>query len=242
MKTALVSFALAASLTARLAAGATAPGSMVSASLVTAESLGRLSIGADVTQLKRGVKSGSETDVLEARIVGGFVGIDALEWLTVLVTAGSCELKDEPGSDSSQGMKWSVGVMPVFWQMEMARPTFLSGTLSLAGLVEYAQYSSKEEETKVEWSDLSAALLFRYQIAEDFPASKEEPMSLRFFAGPMISVINGKVTTPHQSFDQDRSVGLSAGIEWLITPLLSLAGSAELYDEATVTGSLRLHF
>lgn len=243
MRSALVSLALVASLIAKTAAGATAPGSMAPDSLLVSESLDRLSIGLDATTLKRGITSNGETGPLEARMYAGFIGFDALEWFTVFATVGGCEVKGDPDSDYlSQGVKWSVGLAPVVWQMDMTRPTFMSGTLSLAGLIEYAAYNSEEGDTKVEWTDLSAALLFRYEIFEDFPSSKEEPMSLRFFAGPVFSLIDGKVTNPDLSFDQDRAVGLAAGIEWFITPLFCLAGSAELFDETTVTGSFRFHF
>jgi hypothetical protein len=243
MRTALVSLALAVTLACRIAGGATSPGSMVPNSLLTAESLDRLSVGFDAATIERGIKSNGETGILDARMYSGFVGLDALEWLTLFVTVGSCEVKAGMDDDNlSQGLKWSLGLAPVVWQMSVARPTFMSGTLSLAGLVEYANYRSEEHGTKIEWTDLSAAILIRYEIMEDFPSSKEEPMSLRFFAGPVVSLIDGEVTNPNRSFEQDEDVGLAAGIEWFITPLFCLAGSAELFDEASVTGSLRFHF
>jgi hypothetical protein len=244
MKKAFVFAVLATSMAVRLVEGATLDASMTPASLVTSESLRWLSIGADFSQIKRDVTSrGGDASTLEARVYDGFVGIDVLDWLTVFGTAGICGVKESESDEYfSQGRKWSLGIAPSIWHMRIPSPEFMAGDLSIAGQVEYESYRSSEGGVSVDWSDVSAALLFRYRITEDSPWSEKEAMSLRFHVGPVVSRIKGDVSNPRESFTEDKSVGLLAGVELFITPQLSVAGAAEIFDEATLDGSLRFHF
>lgn len=243
MKIAFVSAVLATALAVRIADGATLDANMTTASLVASESLSWLSIGADVSAIKRNVKSRGDTSTLEARVYDGFVGVDVLDWLTVFGTVGRCGVKDSDSDNFfSQGRQWSLGIAPSIWDLKIAHPTFMAGDLSIAGQFEFASYRSSERSVSVDWTDLSAALLFRYRIAEDYPWSEKETMSLRFYVGPVVSRIRGNVSTAHGSFAEDASIGLTAGIELFITPQLSVAGGAERFDETTLEGSLRFHF
>lgn len=226
-----------------MAGAATPSGTITRESMVSSEVLNRLSVGVDYVSIDREVQGSGVKDSLQARVFSGYVGYDALPWVTVFATLGGCQIDDNSGYWSS-GTKWTLGVAPNLWEGDLRRPSFLAGKISISGLAEIGSYESSEGGASADWMEYTAGILLRYEVFEDAPWSADSVTSLRLSVGPAFSMLKGDVKNSGAkwSFDESESVGWLATVEWFLAPTFSIAGGAEMFDEASVSASIRLHF
>lgn len=230
------------------------PGAISRDSMVVAESLNRLSIGVDYEVIKRDILfdagGGNMQDSLEAAAISGFLGVDITPWLTPFVTLGSSYLEDSDRDQNGDAkFKWSAGVNLNIWHYDIVSPDFLSGRLSIESMVEYASYDSESVNGgggTVEWSDFSVVVPFCYEMFEDLSplADKSLRKSLNLYVGPALSVIDGTVQSGfgEESFSEDEQVGFIAGGDIFLADKVSIGAHVMVFDQTTVTGSIRYHF
>lgn len=227
------------------------PGAISRDSLVSAESLNRLSVGVDYEVIKRDivVDSGG-ADSLEADSVCGFIGVDVTPWLSPFVTLGSSAVVDPSTDDSGDSkFKWSAGLNLNIWHYDIVSPDFLSGRLSIESMVEYAKYASENVGWRgetVEWSDTTVVIPFCYEMFEDLSplADKSLRKSLNLYVGPALSVLDGTVQSGggEESFSEDQQIGFIGGVDIFLADKVSIGAHVLVFDQTTVTGSIRYHF
>ena len=208
--------------------------------LFVSDGLENWSIGIDGASIRRGVDLEGFPDRLEATYFGGFVGWRAVPWLTIYGVLGQAEA--EIGIDNlDDGMYWALGANATVWQYDMTDPEFLTGRWSIRVHGEFAA----ADLTSGEWQDLSGSLRLQYEIfTEAVEATQRMPYSLALFAGPMVSVLDGKVELLGitDDFEADDEVGVVAGLELSISHNVLLGLGAEILDDTTWVGSLRYKF
>jgi hypothetical protein len=233
---------------------ATFPGANNRDSLMSAESLGRLSIGVDYEAIKRDILVGPAgaqiEDLIEARAVDGYLGVDITDWLTPFVTLGASAVLDA-GTDeyADYTFKWSAGLNFNIWHYDIVSPDFLAGRLSIETIAEYASYASDDvrfEGDNVEWSDTTVALPFCYELFEDLSplADKSLRKSLNLYVGPAFSAVDGTFISGSNEtkFQEDQQFGFMGGGDIFFAEKLSIGAHVRVFGEVSVTGALRFHF
>lgn len=230
------------------ASAATPGGRLTRESLLTSKTLSRFSVGADVSFMERGFDLAGRPGGTnaQARTTGAYVGYDILPWLTVFGTLGASQAKggEDGGGYWSSDLKYSLGVAPNIWEAELRRPTFLTGKVSIDAAAEVGMFKSSSDNASAEWTDLSAAVLLRYEVPEDAPWSAESATSLRLSAGPLFSLLDGRWrdSVARSSISARNLVGWTAGAEWFIAPTFSVGANVEVFDTTSVSAAVRLHF
>ena len=219
-------------------------------SMVVADSLNRLSVGVDFEAIKRDILVGATEvpDTLEARSIDGFFAVDVTPWLSPFFRAGASSvldaLTDEYGDNK---FKWSAGLNLNIWHYNVVSPDLLSGRLSIESMVEYASYASENvggEGNNVEWTELTMILPICYEIFEDLSliADKSLQTSLNFYAGPAMSIVDGTYSANDATFAEAKRFGFIGGVDIFLAEKVSIGAHMLVFDQTSVTGTLRYHF
>jgi len=226
------------------------PGAISRDSLVVADSLNRLSVGVDFEAIKRDIVVGDAeaAGTLEARSIDGFFGVDVTSWLSPFFTLGASSALD-PNSDEygDYKFKWSAGVNLNIWHYDIVSPDFLSGRLSIESMVEYASYASENvgnDGNDMEWTDLTVILPVCYEMFEDISpiADKSLRTSLNLYVGPALSVVDGTFLANDATFSEDQQFGFIGGADIFLAEKVSIGAHVLVFDQASVTGTIRYHF
>jgi len=227
---------------------ATLPPSISRESFTSSHSLDRLSVGYDYLAVRRNVEYGApEVMELWANSHSGYVGYDILPPLTVFITAGTCNAKFDGMADyGSLQPKWSVGLCGNLWEYDIDDPGFMAGRLTIKSFAEFSRFDSDiDGRGDLEWTDLSAALTFGYELFENsMNLRPTETISLNFFLGPMISTVNGEYESGGEDtdFDEERWFGGVGGLDLYLSHNLCFSAQATVFEKVSVGGSVRYHF
>ncbi|HAS83709.1 MAG TPA: hypothetical protein DCS43_13815 [Verrucomicrobia bacterium] len=205
----------------------------------------RLSIGVGYEKIERSVSSDQfYFDILEADCMYGYVGIDALHWLTVFVTGGTSELKGQ-GGESDSGMRLSGGLDALLWKSDVLVPEFLAGRLSIRSTAELLYSESDVDRGTLSWMEYKFAIPVEYEIYERSPVgSSGVQTSLVLYAGPVVSFLDGDADVGMTSigFKAQEELGVLAGFDVYFAPEISIGVNVTVLDETSYGASLRFHF
>jgi opacity protein-like surface antigen len=231
------------------AGAATLPASIARDSLITAETIAPLTLGASYDQVKRGILlDGDLAMVLEARTYGAYLGYDLLPWATLFLTAGGSAIREEDTDEYwDSKFKGSLGLALSLWEYDVTHPAFLAGRASIKLDLEGATFSSEDGPAEVVWQEYSMALPFAYELVEEttYIDGIRDPFRLVLFAGPMVSILDGTADdgrTFEEDFEEDQSFGVAAGVDIYFADNVSVGGQVQVFDEVSGGGSVRFHF
>jgi len=204
----------------------------------------RVTVGVTFEDIKRDVEFDDFDAVLDAEALSLYVGYDILPWVTIFGTVGGSEIDGEPGIDTDSKLKVSAGVSAYVWEADILAPIFMAGRLTLKPTAEISRYESDTDVGDTEWIEVMAALPFGYERFDRYPESpKGIATSLALYAGPAISYIDGSVDTilGDEDFEHDELLGLIAGVDIFLSAGVSLGAEFSVFDETSVSASLRFH-
>ena len=222
------------------------PGSISREPLVAGRVSERLTVGVGYERLERGIDFDDLPDaVLEADTISGYVGYDALSWLTIFATAGGSKVDDEIDVETDYGLKLSAGASAYLWEGDVLVPAFMSGRLSIKAMAEISRSESDTDFGRVEWLDVMVALPIGYEKFDRYPVSASGlQTSLALYAGPAFSYLQGKADTLFGDLDFDASqlIGVVAGADVYFSPSVSIGAKVAAFDEVSYGASARFHF
>lgn len=229
--------------------GASVPGSLSSDYLGTPDWLRRTTIGVDVEQVGRTVSPDGGQDVsLDLLAYSLFVGIDLGPAMTVFGTLGGTDDNTLDGEDSGSGLKVSGGLNLNLARYDLRQPPVLDNDrVTVRAVAELAYYDGDTTE----WWQGTLALPLAYEIVENNRVAtvpNDERMVLAVSVGPQLSVQRGQFNTDRRDvdFDEAQSLGLIAGIDLYLAPVVSFGVRVEFFDadddEITGGASMRYHF
>lgn len=207
----------------------------------------RLTVGLSYQEIERGVDldRGAQDVRLTANSASLYIGYDIHPWLTVFGTVGGVELDDAmEGVETDAGLKISAGVSAYLWQVDILEPIFMAGRFSFKPTAELSQYNTDSNVGDGSWIDAVVSLLFGYERFDQFPVSQKGiDTSLAIFVGPALSYMSGTVDTLEGDVDFDASedLGFVGGADVYLSPQVSLGVAFSVFDETTISGSLRFH-
>lgn len=204
----------------------------------------RLSIGVGYERIKRDVDFQVGPDrVFEADRISGYVGFDVLPWLTLYVTAGSTEFKDDSGIKTAAGLSVCGGVSAYLWESDVLTPAFIAGRLSIKAMAEASRSRSDYDGSEEEWTEAMAALPIGYEIFDRYPTGASGiQTSLALYAGPAVSSMSGTVKNADNDFDAKKQVGFVAGLDIYLAPQFSVGADITVFDEVSYGASAAFHF
>lgn len=207
----------------------------------------RLSVGVSYEEIERGVDiDGGYRDVLlKANAASLYIGYDIHPWFTFFGTVGGVELDDETGDiESDAGLKISAGISTYLWQVDIVEPTFMEGRFSFRPTAEITRYTTDSNMGDATWIDAMVTFPLGYEFFDRFPTStKGINTSLALYVGPALSYMSGSVDSfeGNVDFDASEALGIVGGADVYLSPQVSLGVVFSIFDETTVSGSLRFH-
>ena len=222
----------------------TLPPSIARDSLFVSETLDWLSIGFNYEDGKRSIKSDSFGSY-QAKIqsYAAYLGVDALEWLTLFATVGSskAQLSSSQIELGDTGTKWSLGITANLWHHDIQDPDALSGRLAIKTTFEFSKYATTDTSGDGNWSDVTFSVPVSYEISRDAPQNDTSDIfGIMIYAGPAVSMISGSL--PSDSFSQDQSFGGMGGLDLYLFHNLSIGVYVEYFDDYNVGFNMRFHF
>jgi len=163
----------------------------------------------------------------------GYLGYDALRWLTVYATAGGGEVELKTAGDSSSSQA-GVGLKINLVDHEIMDPTLLEDRIRLNAAVQYSFFTVDAwpaEDADVQ--ELSASLTL--SLVNDIVGNKLFlPNGIGIFGGGLYSdLLGGDV-------DEDSKFGYTAGVEVFYTDRVTLEFSIQGFDDITYCGGIHL--
>ncbi len=227
---------------------ATFPGSISREPLVRGDVSDRLSVGLGYDRIERGItfKDGLGRDTLQADSISGYVGYNALPWLTTFITAGATTLRGDQWRSHDYALRVSAGMNAYIWEGDVLKPAFAAGRISIKGTAEVLRHEADTDAGTTDWFEFIAALPIGYEIFDRYVTSSSGlSTSLALYAGPAISVVDGDMAVSPgvtQAFEQDQLLGAVAGADVFFAPSFSVGFKALIFDKVTTGASLRFHF
>ena len=120
----------------------------------------------------------------------------------------------------------------------------MSGRFTIKTSFELSRYDSDSDAGDVSWIDATIALPLGYERFDDYPESpKGINTSLAVYIGPAISYVSGTWDSSVGDFDFEgkEMFGVIGGVDFFLSPNLSLGATFSYFDETTIGGSLRFH-
>ena len=232
---------------ASLAQSGTFPGSISREPLMRGNVSDRLSIGLGYDRIQRDVKLDGDpvTRELQAHSISGYVGYDALSWLTTFITVGGTALRGGDGSED-YALRLSLGLNAYIWEGDVLAPAFAAGRISIKGTAEVLRHEIDVAAGKGDWIEVVAALPIGYEFFDRYPASRSGvSTSLALYAGPAVSFLDGDVPVApgrKQGFRENQVMGAVAGADIFFAPAISIGFKALIFDQVSTGASLRFHF
>lgn len=205
--------------------------------LVKGRDLSWLSIGLYGSETKRSIERDATglTTTLESRHVNGYIGIDALSWLTVYAIGGQSESKYGSLSYADGEAEYGVGIRANLLNHFLREPMLMEEDIRLNLGAHYRQSSSDLGATSIDWNEISAALTLALVNHSDRNKAFA-PESVSIYAGPMFS------TLLSDDFEAEDHAGAVAGIEIFFTDSVTLDIEVQHVGETSVGGGINLHF
>jgi opacity protein-like surface antigen len=205
--------------------------------LVKAKDLSKISIGTYYMDVLRKVDTSEASGAkLEGNRGMAYIGYDVLPWLCVYGAAGAGEYELRGGGTSSgTDGQWGFGVRANLLDHFIKDPTLLEHRIELRSGANYTSVDTKLGGRSEDWGEFSASLTLH--LVNDIVGNKElMPTSIGLYVGPVYSTyLNGDV-------EEDTSVGVSGGMEIVISENISLGLGVEYFDNATAIGSIDIRF
>jgi len=243
MRVSTVSFVVA--LQASLSLAAAYPPSISRPSLSTRPVSDRVSVGVTYEEIERGVDFDKGPDsVLKANSLSLYVGYDVVPWVTAFATIGGSELDGTTEINTDAGLKLSAGVSMCVWDADILEPIYMAGRLTLRPMAEISRYASDSDLGEVTWIDATLALPLGYERFDRYPVSAHGiATSLALYAGPAVSYIQGSADTNigKIDFEADTLLGVMGGVDVYLSPGVALGVAFSVFDETTLSASLRFH-
>ncbi len=243
----IATLSLVVALQASLSLAASFPTSISRDALNVGQPSERLTVGLSYQEIERGVDldGGAEDLLLKANSASLYIGYDILPWLTVFGTVGGVELDDATeGVETDAGLKISAGVSAYLWQVNILEPIFMAGRFSFKPTAEVTQYNTDSNVGDGSWIDAVVSLLLGYERFDQFPASTQGiDTSLAVYIGPALSYMSGTIDSLEgdADFDASEDLGIVGGADIYLSPQVSLGVAFSVFDETTISGSLRFH-
>jgi hypothetical protein len=151
-------------------------------------------------------KNYNRSSILEAELIGGYVGFDFLSWLTAYLTVASCDASLAGGPEEDRtNAKWGYGMNINFLDQEILDPTLMENKIRLNGTWFYTYYDADE----MDFDELYAAITL--SIVNDIEGEKFFfPESIALFLGGVYSDLRGDL-------DEADDFGFSLGLDMFIT-------------------------
>ena len=148
-----------------------------------------------------------------------------------------------PTLDQRDDVDWFVGLHINLWNFMQNKQSPVPGQLSLGCLVEIANYTATATAGEANWDNTILALPISYEIFSPVDHSSTIH-STRFFGGPVLSQIDGKLTSAGKTstFQERENNGLLAGVDVLITPTFAVGGQMQFFNEFSYSFNARVHF
>lgn len=226
----------------------TFPSSITRDPLARGDMSERLSVGVTYTYTDREISVSRGADmVLKADRFSGYVGYDALPWLTTFVTLGGTRLdtSDAPWTSSDYEFSYSVGVNAYLWEADVLEPAFAAGRLTVKAHAEVGQNQSSSNLGDSDWMELTIAIPVGYELFDRYAISDSGvSTSLALYAGPAFSMLDGDIAVGGRvaGFESDREFGALVGADVYFAPSVSVGASALIMNEASFSVSGRFHF
>lgn len=226
---------------------ATLSGFKVSDALTWSDRPNRWTAGANAGLVRRDVKLKANDDVvnLRAEYWSGYLGYAPTPWLSLHGTAGQTKAKlynyNEYGS---WNINWSLGAAANYWQVVDGAEDPL-WKLTFKFLAQYGQDSSGSGDNNVDWQEYFVATTANYEFFfKKYPADWTEIHSVIFYAGPALSVIDGRLEQPGftSDFEQKRLVALVAGADVCLSDRFSVGAWLERFEDVSVGLTARYLF
>jgi opacity protein-like surface antigen len=205
--------------------------------LFKAKDLSKIAIGAYVMGIQRKVDtpaaSGTKMDAVRSM---GYLSYHVLPWLSVYgaMGAGEYELNDVGTSSGTDG-QWGFGVRANLLDHFIKDPTLLEHRIELRSGANYTAVDTKLGGRSEDWGEFSASLTLH--LVNEIVGNKElMPTSIGLYVGPVYSTYLGG------DVEEDTSVGVSGGMEIVISENISLGLGVEYFDNATAIGSIDIRF
>ena len=146
--------------------------------------------------------------------------------------------------DEREDIDWFAGFQLNLWEYMNESPDMFNGRFSLSASIEYATYTAAGASgTEAEWDVTVIALPIGFQSFTGEMLSKTVDSAL-FFAGPVISVIDGDISdgTTSTAFDESNDLGILFGVDVFLNENFVVGGQGQFYDDYSYSFSARYHF
>jgi len=224
------------------------PVSMSHDTLLVQRKLPWVSVGVGLEILERELRvDKTSTGRVRANTLSGYLGIDALHWLTVFGTMGRLEIDsiDIPGAVGAldNDRRWSFGVSANVWHINIEEPEVMTGRLSIGLIGEYTQYDASGTGESLDWTEQAIAIPVSYFV----PAEQRKLSSVHgaaFFLGPIYSLIDGDYSTGGRrvDFDEEQEFGLLAGTDVFLARNVTVGAQIQYFEQVSANFSFRYHF
>lgn len=205
----------------------------------------KLTVGALYEDIKMGIDLDNGPDaVLNAKSAGIYIGYDLIPGVTLFTTLGASEIDSEGDSDTSGKFKISGGVNAYLLEADVLEPEYMSGRFTIKANFEVSHYDSGGDVGDVSWTDATLAVPFGYEIFDNYPESpKGINTSIALYVGPALSYVSGTWDSDVGDMDFERTeiLGVIGGVDFFLSPTVSLGAEFSYFDETTVGGSIRFH-
>lgn len=168
-------------------------------------------VGADATQTRRDVDINGLSDRLESDRYSGFLGFCPTKWLILYGTLGRV-MADVGPADLGEGWGWGLGLHSRLWRHDLKDPEFLAGRWSIRAGAEVRRADCDAGH----WQTVSAAADLHFELFAESPAAIDRvPFSLGLYAGPLYSLLDGRVDigVQNRDFEGASSWGFAGGVE-----------------------------
>lgn len=200
------------------------------------EDLKPWSLGFEVARDWRDLKiDGDKTD-LDCWHLRTLLGFQPIEWLTLQGALGASEPKvgDERGD---LGLSWSLRLRVNFLEHVLVeKPGMPRHILMRAGVMASVTHNESDfkEEGRIKWREWRVIPHLQYVIHQLRTGYQDsyEPASLSIRVGPMVSAISGDYRDGEirdADVEEDRALGLYAGVDLLLASGISLGADAQVY-------------
>ncbi len=214
-------------------------------SLVSTDALVPWSVGFDWEDQNRGLDTPSGHELYKAKSYSAFVGLDLTPWFTLYGTLGEADVDAFHKVYDDGNLRWSLGAVASLWQYKMDDPEFMSGIYSLRAQGEWSYVGLDADGDDGDVEDYSASLVLNWELfARDEESVDRHPFSLNFYAGGLVSYLDGSVEVEGvgRDIDEHQSLGSVAGLELYISHNLSVGFSWQMLDRDSYHATLHYHF
>lgn len=222
-------------------------GRVIQDAAISADSIDRITIGGGYESINREINLGSDPDAkLRANAFFGSISYDITANASLVLGLNQSTV-DRLGSastlDDRDDVDWFAAAQVNLWEHMLKAPTGEDARLSIGLMGGMANYMSVGNGQEATWENTVIALPFGYQLFSPGDV-RSTVQSTKFFAGPILSMIDGDITTPagKASFDESENNGVLFGVDVFATEHFVVGGQIEFMDDYSFSFNARYHF